>query len=293
MIRIRNPLFGTTRWPVGFCRIRTLLSSLVLLLALCGATTAAAEVDLQGDVVQGGLIFGQAPAGSRVQLDDDELMVSERGHFLIGFSRDDSDTRQLLVTLPNGSSWSRDLQPEPREFDIQRIDGLPSEQVTPRPEVLARIRDEASLARRVRERRDARTDWTGGFIWPLYGPITGVYGSQRILNDQPRAPHWGVDIAAPTGTMVRAPAAGVVTLTHPDMYFSGGTLFLDHGHGLVSAFLHLSEILVETGQRVEQGDNIARVGATGRATGPHLDWRISLGDTRVDPELLVPPQPEQ
>lgn len=292
MSRYCHPGSGCTRRPHAITRLVS-LCVLFLMLTLAGGHAARAEVDLQGKAVQGGLLFGQAPAGSQVRLDDEELMVSETGHFLIGFSRDETDSRQLLVTLPSGRTWSRDLTPERREFAVQHIDGLPSEQVTPPPEVLRRIREEAALARRVRERRDARADWSGGFVWPVYGRITGVYGSQRILNGQPRAPHWGLDIAAPTGTLVRAPAAGVVTLTHPDMYFSGGTLFIDHGHGLISAFLHLSEILVETGQHVEQGEDIARVGATGRATGPHLDWRISLGDTRIDPELLVPPQPEQ
>ncbi len=267
-----------------------LLGASLLLAALAGP--AGASVELEGEVVQGGLVFGQAPEGSQAWLDGQVLMVSPDGRFLIGFGRDDTEPRKLEVALPDGTRWSRSLTPQARSFDIQHIDGLPSEQVTPRPEVLKRIRDEAAMARRARERRDARTDWTAGFIWPAHGRITGVYGSQRILNGQPRAPHWGIDIAAPTGTPVKAPAAGLVTLTHPDMYFSGGTIFVDHGHGLVSAFLHLSEILVESGQRVEQGEVIGLIGATGRATGPHLDWRVSLGDTRVDPKLLLPPLPE-
>lgn len=264
------------------------------LLLVLGLMTGAANaaVTLEGQIVQGGLVFGQAPAGSQVRLDGETLMVSDEGRFLIGFGRDETQARHLEVQLPDNQRWSRTLTPEQRTFDIQRIDGLPSEQVTPLPEVLKRIRDEAAMARRARERRDSRTDWTDGFIWPAEGRISGVYGSQRILNGQARAPHWGIDIAAPTGTPVLAPAAGIVTLTHPDMYFSGGTIFLDHGHGLISAFLHLSEIKVEQGQSIAQGEIIGLIGATGRATGPHLDWRISLGDTRVDPMLLLPPKPE-
>ncbi|MGY6554526.1 MAG: M23 family metallopeptidase [Wenzhouxiangella sp.] len=273
----------------GFLR-SGLISTLLLLLIAADAADAAVRLD--GDLVQGGLLLGYAPAGSQARLDGEALMISPEGEFLIGFGRDETQTRYLEVQLPSGEQWSTRLTPEPRSFDIQRIDGLPSEQVTPLPEVLQRIRDEAAMARRARERRDARTDWTNGFIWPAEGRITGVYGSQRILNGQARAPHWGIDIAAPTGTPVQAPAGGLITLTHPDMYFSGGTVFLDHGHGLVSAFLHLDEILVESGQRVEQGELIGLIGATGRATGPHLDWRISLGDTRVDPMLLLPPRPE-
>lgn len=269
-----------------------LLLAMALVTAQLLSASLRAEVSLDGHLVQGGLLFGQAPAGSQAWLDGEALMISAEGSFLVGFGRDETEARQLEVRLPDGQQWLRSLRPEPRSFDIQRIDGLPSEQVTPLPEVLQRIREEAALARRARERRDQRTDWTDGFIWPAEGRITGVYGSQRILNGQARAPHWGIDIAAPTGTPVQAPAAGQVTLTHPDMYFSGATIFLDHGHGLVSAFLHLSEIKVESGQRVEQGDIIGLIGATGRATGPHLDWRISLGDTRIDPMLLLPPRPE-
>lgn len=264
----------------------------LLALALLALTPVSAEVELAGNLVQGGLLVGTAPPGSEVTLDEQPLLVSEQGRFLVGFGRDTEGPYRLAARLPDGALWEQTLVPEARSFDIQRIDGLPSDKVTPRPEVLDRIRDEAAQARQARTRRDRRSDWEAGFIRPLSGRITGVYGSQRILNGQPRAPHWGLDIAAPTGTPVQAPAGGIVSLVHADMYFSGGTLFIDHGHGLVSAFLHLSEILVEPGQRVDQGEIVARVGATGRATGPHLDWRISLGDVRIDPALLLGDDPQ-
>ncbi|MFP4207494.1 MAG: M23 family metallopeptidase [Wenzhouxiangella sp.] len=260
---------------------------LILFIALLAIGPARAEVVLSGDLVQGGLLMGSAPPGSEVMLDQTPIQIAEDGRFLLAFARDAKGGQRLRVRLPDERTWSRTLEPAAREFAIQRIDGLPAEQVTPRPEVLDRIREEAALAREARTRRDPRTDWEDGFIRPVDGRITGVYGSQRILNGQPRAPHWGLDIAAPIGTPVLAPAAGIVTLVHPDMYFSGGTLFVDHGHGLVSAFLHLHEIMVEPGQRVEQGQVIGSVGASGRATGPHLDWRISLGDIRIDPALLL------
>ncbi|MDX1626266.1 MAG: M23 family metallopeptidase, partial [Wenzhouxiangellaceae bacterium] len=220
------------------------------------------------------------------------LQHSSDGHFLIGFGRDDTAVRVLEVRTPGGDLVRRELEPAPREFDVQRIDGLPPSQVTPDPEALERIRAEARRVAAARERRDDRADFAGGFVAPLEGPVTGVYGSQRILNGEPRNPHWGIDFAAPTGTPVRAPAAGIVTLAEPDLYFSGGTLLLDHGLGLSSAFLHLERLLVEPGQRVEQGEVIAEVGATGRATGPHLDWRMNLGPVRIDPGLLLAETPE-
>jgi len=249
-------------------------------------------IELDGEPVQGGLLIGQAPVDASARLDGQALQIGPDGSFLIGFGRDETEPKMLEVTLADGRVYRRELVPAARVFNIQRIDGLPPSQVTPPAEVLERIRREAELAREARRLRDPRSDFAEGFIWPVTGPITGVYGSQRILNGQPRNPHWGVDIAAPVGTEVVAPAAGVVTLAHDDMYFSGGTLFIDHGLGLSSAFLHLDEILVEPGQRVAQGEPVARVGATGRVTGPHLDWRMNLGSTRVDPQLLVPPMPE-
>ena len=140
-----------------------------------------------------------------------------------------------------------------------------------------------------RQHRDNQAYYADGFSWPAKGRISGVYGSQRILNGKPHNPHFGLDIAAPEGTVVFAPADGLVTLTHPGMLLSGGTIILDHGQGLSSTFLHLSEILVEAGIFVKQGDLIARIGATGRASGPHLDWRMNWLNRRVNPQLLIPP----
>ena len=128
-----------------------------------------------------------------------------------------------------------------------------------------------------------------GFIWPVTGRISGVFGSQRVLNGEPRRPHMGVDIAAPEGTLVKAPADGMVVLVHPDMYFSGGTMIIDHGHGLTSAYLHMEDIWVEEGQILKQGDPIGTVGATGRVTGAHLDWRFNWFDQRLDPVLVAGP----
>lgn len=270
-------------------------AALLIAGSLLGSADVAAEsiVTLRGEAVQGGLVIGQASAAARVTVDGEEVARASDGTFLLGFGRDDVTARRLIVELPDGRREERLLEPRTREFETQRIDGLPPSQVTPSPEALERIRAEARLVRDARTRLDDRTDFDDGFIWPVSGPVTGVYGSQRILNGQPRNPHWGIDIAAPVGTPVRAPAAGIVSLAHDDMYFSGGTLLLDHGLGLSSAFLHLDEILVEPGARVEQGDVVARVGATGRVTGAHLDWRMNLGPVRVDPALLLEEAPTE
>jgi murein DD-endopeptidase MepM/ murein hydrolase activator NlpD len=248
-------------------------------------------LELNGEAVQGGLLFGLSRPGSQVLLDGSEVMVSADGRFVIGFDRDETGERTLRVRGPDGSEETLTLAVAPREYDIERVDGLPPSTVTPDPEALERIRQEAAMVSAARARRDARTDYATGFAWPAAGRISGVYGSQRILNGEPRRPHFGLDIAAPTGSPVYAPADGVVTLVHPDMYFSGGTIVLDHGQGLSSTFLHLSRTLVEAGMSVRKGDLIGEIGATGRASGPHLDWRMNWLDRRVDPQLLVAGEP--
>jgi len=270
-------------------------SGLIVVLLACVALSATANprtLKLEGEAVQGGLLFGKTVPGSRVLQDDEPVRVSPEGDFLVGFTRDAPERSALRIELPNGEVLERTIEVAQREYRIQRIDGLPPSKVTPRkPEELARIRKDAADVGRARTRDDDRQDFLGGFVWPVKGPITGVYGSQRILNGKPRRPHFGVDVAAPVGTPVHAPASGVVTLAVPDMYFSGGTLIIDHGHKLSSSFLHLHKLHVAVGDRVEQGDLIAEVGATGRVTGAHLDWRMNLRRHRIDPELLVPPMP--
>ncbi len=264
---------------------------MVLGIALPGAQTPAKTLQLDGPKKQGGLVQGRTEPGARVAVDGQAVRVSPDGRFLLGFGRDAKPVSRVAVTFPDGARVRRILSVAPRRYRTERVDGLPPKKVTPSKKHLARIRAEVALAQETRRRDDARTDFLGGFVWPARARISGVYGSQRILNGKPRTPHYGVDVAAPTGTLVRAPADGVVTMAHPDMYYSGATLIVDHGHGLSSAFLHLSEIVVEEGQPVRQGQVIARIGASGRATGPHLDWRINLFDKRLDPQLLVGPMP--
>lgn len=266
---------------------------LFVLLLLGSAPLAAANVadkiQLQGEYQQGGLLIGQAPGAVEVLQDGKSVRVGKDGIFLLGFGRDHPAKSVMKVRFADGSVYQRTLAVAPREYRIQRIDGLPPTKVTPRsPADLKRIRDDSVAVRKARALDDAREDFAGGFIWPVQGPISGVYGSQRVLNGEPRRPHFGVDIARPTGTPVVAPAAGVVTLAVPDMFFSGGTLIIDHGHKLSSSFLHLSKLLVKPGDKVEQGQLVAEVGATGRVTGAHLDWRMNLRNQRIDPQLLVP-----
>ncbi|QBQ54552.1 M23 family metallopeptidase [Nitrosococcus wardiae] len=261
------------------------------LLLLSYGWAAELALEFHGPLQQGSLLIGKTEPGIEVFLDGRQLRVSEDGLFLMGFGRDAKPEATLKLVFPDGTHEVRELEIAQRQYQTQHIEGLPPRKVTPRTEDLVRIRKEAAWVRKARELDDPRTDFLSGFIWPVQGAISGVYGSQRILNGQPRRPHYGIDIAAPTGTPVRAPSDGLVTLVHPDMFFSGGTLILDHGHGLSSAFLHLRRILVEEGERVTQGEIIAEVGATGRVTGAHLDWRINLFQTRLDPQLLVAPMP--
>ncbi|MCC5855098.1 MAG: M23 family metallopeptidase [Idiomarina sp.] len=268
---------------------------LSLCVLLSGVSSAQADMSipepsLRGNFVQGGMVIGRTTPGATVEFNGDTIQVGRHGDFVFGIGRDDEGPVQLRVRYANGQVWEESFPIESRKFDIQRVDGLPQQTVTPDPEVQRQIRANNEEVWHARQVRSERTDFTTQFIWPAEGRITGVYGSQRILNGQPRAPHWGLDIAAPTGSPVYAPADGIVTLTHPDMVLSGGTLIVDHGHGVFSTFIHLHAIHVEVGQEVKQGELIAEIGATGRATGPHLDWRINWGQVRVDPQLLVPPR---
>ena len=257
-------------------------------LACLASTAAAVCVDLQGQQQQGGLVWGQAAPGVTVTLDGQALDVLADGTFIAGFGRDAARSAELVV----GDCRQR-LSVASREYDIQRVEGVPQQTVTPPPEVLARIARERELVNAAKARYLARPDLLGdalaGFRWPVEGRISGVYGSQRVYNGTPGNPHYGVDVAVPTGTIVRAPAAGVVTLAEPDLFYSGGTIILDHGYRLSSSFLHLSRVRVAVGDEVQAGDIIGEVGATGRATGPHLDWRMAWRNERIDPQFLVPP----
>lgn len=275
--------------------MRKICLSVLFSISLLGAAQASQPVSLendvlkiQGELTQGSMLVGKTEPGNQVELNGRSLNVSESGYFVFGFEREAEREHELTVVTDAGERHQYPLEVASREFDIQRIDGLPPQTVTPDPEIQERVRRENQQIAQARQVRSDMTYFTGPYIWPAEGRISGVYGSQRILNGEPRAPHWGLDIAAPTGTPVYAPVNGVVVLAHPDMFMSGGTLIVDHGHGVFSNFLHLHRILVDVGDYIEQGDPIAEIGATGRATGPHLDWRMNWEAMRVDPQLLLP-----
>ena len=250
------------------------------------------NVVLNGKFTQGALLRGQAPAGAKVTLNGETVQTNKDGKFVVGFEREAPLQQTLVVKLENGQKWQRDITLEKREYNIQRIDGLEQKMVSPPAEVTARIKkDNINVA----NARSGNTDLDALFTrfeWPAKGVISGVYGSQRILNGVPKWPHYGLDIANETGTPVYAPVDGVVTMAN-DLYYSGNTLILDHGMRVFSTFLHMDTITVEVGETVKQGEQIGTIGSTGRSTGPHLDWRINLGNTRLDPQTIISGSPEE
>jgi len=253
------------------------------------APAAALELNLKGDFIQGGLVVGTAPLGSRILLTGASVPVGANGDFLIAFGRDTPAAQVLKVFIPNAPSIIRKLTIKKRTYNVQSIEGLPTRSVIPAPEDLKRIRIEGKALAAARAVISDDNSFRSGFSWPAKGRVSGIYGSRRILNGKPRNPHYGVDVAAPKGTPVHAMAAGRIAFAHPGMFFNGKAVIIDHGLGLTSAYLHMSAITVKEGARVKKGDMIGRIGQTGRATGPHLHWGVRLRATPVDPALLVGP----
>ncbi|RYY76554.1 MAG: M23 family metallopeptidase [Gammaproteobacteria bacterium] len=264
--------------------IRVALFSLITLIV--APTTFALEVT--GEWQQGAVIIGQVPKGVSVEYNQRKLRLTQDGKFVIGLGRDAPATA-TIKTFSGGKSESRTFNVKARDYKIQRVEGVPQATVEPSKEQVERIAREAALVKKARTVDLPLNFFAQKFQWPLVGPISGVYGSQRIYNGVPGTAHVGLDIAKPVGAVVKSPAGGTVTLVHPDMFLSGGTLIIDHGHGLSSTFIHLSKILVKTGDKISQGQKIALVGQTGRASGPHLHWAMNWFEERVDPQLLVPP----
>ncbi len=256
------------------------------------ASMMTVALELEGEWIQGSLLIGKVEPGEKVEFAGRKVRVDDDGVFAIGLGRDAAAKAELIVVTAGGERNTHQFEVKQRQYNIQRIEGVPQRTVNPPAEDLERINRESQLTRKARRQDLARRDFLETIKWPLLGPITGVYGSQRVYNGEPRRPHFGVDVARPTGTPVIAPLPGVVSLAYDDMYFSGGTLIIDHGHGVTSTFIHLSKILVEEGAEIKQGQPIAEVGATGRVTGPHLDWRMNWFNHPLDPQLMVAPMPE-
>jgi murein DD-endopeptidase MepM/ murein hydrolase activator NlpD len=267
--------------------LRSFLASVCLFLP---ATIAQAlSLQFSGDLMQGGLAWTRVPPNAQVWLDKQQVPVLPDGRVLLGFHRDEPAEVTLTVRTADSQVTSKRLSIVQRKYKIQRINGLAKNKVKapPDPAIQARISRENAEVKSARAVITPYPLFDTGFIWPARGKKTGVYGSQRILNGKPSRPHYGVDVAAPRGTRVIAPADGIVRLVQGDNYYSGGTIILDHGYGLSSSFLHLQSFNVTVGQAVRQGTMIGTIGSTGRSTGPHLDWRMNWFGKRIDPEPLI------
>ena len=253
------------------------------------ATGADAVVHLPTSVPQAGLLFGSVPPGSTLSYDGRSVRVAPNGRFVIGVAREQTGNVVLHLSTPDGGSRTLSIPVVTRSFQVEHVNGVPESTVNPPPAIAERIKREQAMVDAARTRDDDRDDFDATYIWPVKGRISGWFGSQRIYNGTPASPHSGVDIAAAKGTPVHAPAAGVVTFANPDLYLTGGTVVIDHGHGVSSNILHMSRIDVKVGDRVAQGQVFGAVGATGRATGPHMHWGMNWFNVRVDPQSLMPP----
>ncbi len=271
--------------------MRLLLLAGFLLLAGMVDPRADPPLALDGDPVQGGFLVGHAKPGDRLGLDGEPVTIGADGLFVIGFGRDQAAKAELTIRHADGQEETIVLAVAQREYEIQHIENLDPNMVEPDAATSARIAAEQKKVAAARALISDERGFLQNFIWPASGRISGVYGSQRILNNQPKAPHYGIDIAAPEGTPVFAPASGIVRLAEPDFYLTGGTILIDHGFGIGTNFLHLKDIVVKVGDRVAQGDLIGHVGMTGRATGPHLHWGMTWGRVRLDPALRLPSVP--
>ena len=249
--------------------------------------SCANSLELEGNYIQGGLVFGKLKQEAEVFFDNQIIPVDKSGNFLLGFKRKHKTKSIVKVIYKSGKTISRKINISERKYKIQKIDNLDKNKVTPPESYFDRIKNENEKIKKSKEVFYNLAYYKSGFIMPVEGIITGVYGSQRVLNGVPKRPHYGIDIANKEGTIIVSPSDGVVVLAEDDLYFSGGTIIISHGLGLTSSLLHLSEIFVGVGEKINKGQEIGRVGSTGRSTGPHLDWRMEINGTRIDPQLLI------
>ena len=258
--------------------MRILISLFFLLI-----TTSSFAVTFEGTFYQGSFILGKADPGSEVFIDKKRIKVTSEGYFVFGLGRDRKD--DVVITINKKKIIKKVFK---RKYKIQRIDGLEEKKVTPPEEVYERIKRENKWIGEARAIDSDLTFFKSKFAIPVENAIiTGVYGSQRILNGKPKWPHYGLDFAADEGTKINAMLDGVVTLAETDLFYTGGTLIFDHGHGISTLYMHMDKILVKKGQKVKQGDIIGAVGSTGRATGAHLDVRLNWFQIRLDPATVL------
>ena len=260
-----------------------ILASLVLILI----TTSSFAVTFDGKFAQGSFILGKTKLGSEVFVDKRKVKVTSDGFFVFGLGRDRK--YDVVITLNKDGIKEKIVKRVfKKKYKIQRIDGLEEKKVTPPEELYERIKRENKLIAQARNIDSDLTFFTKKFIIPVENAIiTGVYGSQRILNGKPKWPHYGLDFAAKEGTKIKAMLNGIVTLAEPNLFYTGGTLIFDHGHGISTLYMHMEKIFVEKGQKVKQGDIIGTIGSTGRATGAHLDVRLNWFQIRLDPATVL------
>ncbi len=272
--------------------MRSHILQLILLMICLNPSITRAQgyfLHMNGVPTQGGLIIAQTHPSASINIDGKSVDVNEDGYFMFGFGRFDEKDKKLTITYEK-ETYTTVVAVSPRDFPTEVIDGLPASKVNPPESVYQQIKSDNVKVAKARGFKTKSNHFLQSFIWPSEGRVSGVYGSRRILNGQPKRPHYGMDIANKTGTTVVAPAAGIVRLAQTGMYYTGGTIIIDHGYGLTTTYLHLSQVEVELGMSVKQGDKIGEIGMTGRATGPHLDWRVNLGKTRLDPQLIIAPE---
>ncbi len=255
--------------------------------------TASDRLAYDGDPVAGAVLFARTLPGAVVHVGRRKMPVSEDGRFLVGLGRTPRIPTLVRVVYPDRTMLVHALAPRRRTFEDERIDGLPPDVVDPPRSVRKRLAEIRKVIDAVRRKGSPVPRFERPFIWPTKGRVTSTYGRKRILNGEEKGIHWGVDIGAPVGRSVVAPADGTVVFVHRNVPLAGKVVIVDHGLGLTSSFLHLSRIHVREGQVVSRGERIGRVGRTGRATGPHLDWRMNVLDVRVDPMLLVEGTPDE
>jgi murein DD-endopeptidase MepM/ murein hydrolase activator NlpD len=273
----------------------SLLLTLTLIASLLVTQAVSAKISTQTQLseqfFQGALIVGKTAPENKVMLNGKVIKVSLNGDYALGFSRDEKNNSELTIVSPSGVIEKQILKPLKREYNIQRVEGIAKSIMNPNKKANIRVREDNKKIKAARKIDSNLIAFAQGFIAPIEGVITGVYGSQRYYNGVPKWPHYGLDYAGDKGDAVKAPADGIVLMFVSDMFYSGGTMIIDHGHGVSSTFLHLSASYVSVGEKVSKGQLVAAVGASGRATGPHLDWRINWFNMRLDPALVLKLKP--